>query len=253
MTVERTELDPGIRVLRLARPPVNALDPDLAARLVAELDQAERDGVDALVLAGGPKIFSAGLDVPALLQLDRDGMRAFWRDFLGIAARLARFPAPVAAAIDGHSPAGGAVIALCCDYRVMARGAFRIGLNEVEVGLPVPASIQAILRRQVGARQAERLLVAGAMLESEQAHAIGFVDALCEPGGALDEALAWCRGLLALPRRAMLTTRTEARRDIAAIFDEPESLQLETMTEAWFGEETQTTMTALVERLKSGR
>src|SRR5690606_10981615 len=190
------DLDAGIRVLRLAHPPVNALGPLLVTRLREALDAAVVDKVQALVLAGGPKVFSAGLDVPTLLSLSRDDMLAFWRDFLGIAARLSRSPMPVAAAIDGHSPAGGAVVALFCDIRIMARGPFRIGLNEVQVGLPVPATIQAVLRRQVGPRAAERLLVTGEMVDAERALQLGFVDQLCEPGQAQADAVQWCRGLL---------------------------------------------------------
>lgn len=251
MNLAITDDASGIRVIRLNRPPVNALNPALVSELIAALDQAVTDQVPGVVLAGGPKVFSAGLDVPALLPLPRADMHAFWRDFMGLAERLARLPVPIVAAIDGHSPAGGAVMALFCDWRVMARGPFRIGLNEVEVGLPVPSTIQAALRRQVGARTAEHLLVNGAMLDSEQAHAIGFVDALCEPGDAEIEAMGWLRRVLALPRHAMGATRKEARRDLAAIFDD--AIDYEMLTDAWFGEETQATMQALVEKLKAGR
>lgn len=253
MSLDIVDIGGGIRVLRLARPPVNALGPELVGRLRDALDAAVADDVQALVLAGGPKVFSAGLDVPGLLLLSRDEMLLFWRDFFGVASRLAKCPVPIAAAIDGHSPAGGAVLALFCDMRIMARGPFKIGLNEVQVGLPVPAAIQAALRRQVGARVAERLLISGEMVESERALEIGFVDALCEPGQAESEGIAWCRGLLSLPRSAMSATRTEARRDLADIFADESALELQAMTDAWFGEETQATLRALVERLKSPR
>src|SRR5688572_31636158 len=114
-------------------------------------------------------MFSAGLDVPSLLALDRAGIVRFWGEFFGLVRAIARSPIPTVAAIGGHSPAGGAVLAIFCDYRVMARGSYRIGLNEVQVGLTVPEIIQAALRRLVGAYRAERLMVAGAMLESEDA------------------------------------------------------------------------------------
>jgi enoyl-CoA hydratase/carnithine racemase len=253
MSLNIVDLDEGIRILRLAQPPVNALGPGLVRALRDALDAAMTDGVKAIVLSGGPKVFSAGLDVPALLALDRGDLHEFWRDFFGIAARLSRAPMPIAAAIDGHSPAGGAVLALFCDTRIMARGPFKIGLNEVQVGLPVPPRIQAVLRRHVGPRIAERLLVAGEMIESEQALALGFVDALCEPGQAEHDAIEWCRRLLTLPPRAMIATRVEARRDIAGIFDGENESELQDMTDAWFSAETQATMRALVERLKAQR
>ena len=106
------------------------------------------------------------------------GCAPYWREFFAVCATLARAPIPLVAAVTGHSPAGGAVLALFCDYRVMAQGAFKIGLNEVQVGLSVPDCIQFALRRVVGNHRAERLLVAGAMLESSAALDCGYVDEL---------------------------------------------------------------------------
>lgn len=241
----------GIRELRLARPPVNALDPGLIAALKQALERAPGDDVEALVLSGTPGLFSAGLDIPALLQLDRGAMRAFWKDFFGVCAALARSPIPIAAAVTGHSPAGGAVLAIFCDYRVMARGEYKIGLNEVQVGLTVPDCIQAALRRLLGAYRAERLLVAGAMLDASAALAAGMVDELAEVDQVVLRAIAWLQPLLQLPRRALLTTRALARADLANLFADPERLQVEEFLDGWFATEAQTILRALVEKLRS--
>lgn len=243
--------DHGIRELRLARPPVNALNPELVTRLRQAITEAPRDGAAALVLAGAPGLFSAGLDIPALLQLDRAAMHAFWDDFFGVCTALARCPIPVAAAVTGHSPAGGAVLAIFCDYRVMARGDFRIGLNEVQVGLLVPDCIQAALRRLVGAYRAERLLVSGTMLEAGAAHDAGMVDELAEIADVIPRAIAWLDALLQLPRRAMLATRALARADLARLFEHPEQLPVAAFLDGWFAPEAQATLHALVERLRS--
>ena len=240
-----------IHELRLAHPPVNALDPALVHRLREVVESAPGHGARALVVSGAPGMFSAGLDVPALLQLDRGAFRVFWNDFFGLCAALARSPIPVAAAITGHSPAGGAVLAILCDYRVMARGAFRIGLNEVQVGLSVPECIQAALRRLVGAYRSERLLVAGAMLEAEQAHAIGFVDELVDTDFVVSRALAWLGDLLKFPPHAMRETRRLARADLATVFADPAALPVEDFLDSWFAPEAQTVLRALVARLKS--
>jgi len=217
----------NIHELRLARPPVNALGPELVRRLREAVEAAPANGAHALLLSGAPGLFSAGLDVPALLELDRAAFRVFWNDFFGLCAALARSPIPVAAAITGHSPAGGAVLAIMCDYRVMARGPFKIGLNEVQVGLSVPECIQAALRRLLGPYRAERLLVAGAMLEAEHAHTIGLVDELVEPDLVVARGLLWLGDLLKLPRHSMRETRRLARADLAAIFAEPDKLPVE--------------------------
>jgi enoyl-CoA hydratase/carnithine racemase len=249
--LDRIEHDHGILELRLARPPVHALNPELIATLKRAIGEAPNDGAEALVLSGSPGLFSAGLDIPALLQLDRGTMRAFWNDFFGVCAALARSPIPIVAAVTGHSPAGGAVLAIFCDYRVMARGEYRIGLNEVQVGLTVPDCIQAALRRLVGTYRAERLLVAGTMLDSEDALAAGFVDELTGVDQVVTRAVAWLEPLLQLPRRAMLETRAMARADLAHLFDDPASLPVEAFLDGWFAPEAQATLHALVEHLRS--
>src|SRR5215218_9698812 len=124
-----------VRELRLDRPPANALSPELIAALRDAVEAAPGDGARALVISGSPRMFSGGLDVPLLVQLDRPAILATWRDFYAMIRALATSTIPVVAAITGHSPAGGAVISLFCDARIMTDGDFKIGLNEVQVGL----------------------------------------------------------------------------------------------------------------------
>jgi len=247
--VERIEHGP-IRELKLARAPVNALNPELCGALSMALAEAARDDVQGLVLSGGPKVFSAGLDVPFLLSLgdDRAALTAAWESFFGAARALAACPMPVVAAIAGHAPAGGCVLALCCDYRVMASGPFRIGLNETQVGLVAPEGIQQLLRRVVGAHRAERLLVAGELVEAERAHAIGLVDELTDIDEVAIRARVWLEGLLALPRQPVLQTRAIARADVIAALG-PERIQLEHFVDAWSAPDTQAGLRALIAKL----
>jgi len=243
--------DHAIREIQLARPPVNALNLELLQALRKAIDDSVRDDVRGIVLSGAPGLFSAGVDVPALLQRDRAGVREYWREFFALCGALARAPIPLVAAITGHSPAGGAVLALFCDYRVMADGPYRIGLNEVQVGLIVPEAIQLALRRVVGTYRAERLLVAGAMIESADALACGFVDETTAVEQVTTRALRWLDELLALPKHAMLTTRRLARADLANAYADLDALPLDDFVEAFFHPETQATLQALVARLKS--
>lgn len=241
--------------LRLARPPVNALDPELVRHLRTAIESAPAQGARGIVLSGRPGMFSAGLDVPVLLQLDRATLTSFMSDFFGLCGLIACSPIPIVAAITGHSPAGGAVLSIFCDYRVMARSTdpakpFRIGLNEVQVGLSVPACIQVGLQRLVGTYRAERLMVAGAMLESEAALKVGFVDELADVDAVVPRALAWLQDLLKLAPLAMSTTRRLARRDLAEAFADPGTWLLDEFAAAWFGAETQAVLHALVARLK---
>lgn len=248
--VERREHPNGVLELALARPPVNALDPALCSQLA----RAVRDGIAAgaagLVLSGGPKVFSAGLDVPHLLGLgdDRAAVRDAWERFFDAVRAIGESPVPVVAAIAGHSPAGGCVLALCCDYRVMAEGPFRIGLNETQVGLVAPEGIQHLLRRVVGAYRAERMLIAGEMVDSARALEIGMVDELAAIDAVGTRALAWLDALLALPRKPMLRTRQIARADLVAAL-QPERIQLEQFLDAWLEPDTQAGLRAMLARI----
>lgn len=235
--------------LQLNRPPVNALDGELLAALREAVEKAPGEGYRAMVLSGAPGMFSAGLDVPALLQLDRKELLEVWDHLFGLLASLARSPIPVCAAITGHSPAGGAVLAIFCDYRIMADGEYQIGLNEVQVGLEVPEPICRALARLVGPYRAERLLVAGAMLTGREANQEGLVDQLAQPETVVERSVAWCNELLELPTGAMTGTRAIARADLARLFDHVDRESLEAFADSWFSEETQEVLQALVERL----
>jgi enoyl-CoA hydratase/carnithine racemase len=241
----------AIHELRLARPPVNALDPALVRALREAIAQARREGARGIVLSGRVGLFSAGLEVPVLLLLPRDVLRAFWGDFFGLCADIACSPIPVVAAITGHAPAGGAVLSIMCDYRVMADGPFKIGLNETQVGLAVPTPIQAMMRRLVGAHRAERLMVAGTMLESADAKAAGFVDELVATDLGVARAYAWGADRGAVPSAGVAETRRMARGVIGGMFADAEALRVDDILEIWYSPEAQSVLHALVARLKS--
>ena len=108
MSLIETSIHGAIHELRLARPPVNALNPELCEALSQALEDAVAAGAQGIVLAGGPKVFSAGLDVPYLLSLgdDQEALLAAWTVFFKAARALVACPVPVVAALAGHSPAG---------------------------------------------------------------------------------------------------------------------------------------------------
>src|SRR6202167_3815847 len=204
----------AVRELQLNRPPANALSPELIVALKQAVEAAPQDGARAIVLSGMPGRFSAGLDVPLLLTLERPAIATLWREFYALGGVLARSPIPIAAAITGHATAGGTVLPLFTDYRIAAQGEWKLGLNEVQVGLPLPPIIFAGLRRLVGAHQAERLAVGGLLIAPDDGGRIGLVDELVSLDQVVSRALEWSRGLLALPVDAMAATRRRARADL---------------------------------------
>jgi enoyl-CoA hydratase/carnithine racemase len=240
-----------VHEIRMARGPANALDTALLSHLADAIVAAPGNGAQALVLSSAsPNFFSGGMDVPHLMAVDFAGMVGAWRQFFAVCRALAGAPVPVVAAITGHAPAGGCVLALCCDYRVMARGGGRIGLNETQVGLAVPDAIQHLMRRVVGPYRAERLIVAGAMLDAETAERLGLVDELTDVDHVAVRARAWVEGLLALPRAPMLATRKLARADLVAALAAFGDAELEAFLAQWNDPDTQAALKALVARLR---
>jgi len=239
----------AVRELRLNRPPVNALSPELIAALLLAVKAAPQEGARSLVLSGSPGIFSAGLDVPGLLKLDRSSMDVVWHDFYALMGALASSPIPIAAAITGHAPAGGTALALFCDWRIAAEGDSKIGLSEVQVGLPLPPVIFSVLRRLVGARQAEQLAVTGLLISPAEAVALGLVDEAVPAERVVDRALEWCQDLLALPRAAMELTRRQARADLVMEFAQNIDHEIAEASSRWWGQETQACLHRMVEQL----
>jgi enoyl-CoA hydratase/carnithine racemase len=239
-----------VREMRLDRPPANAFNPALVTELTEAVRGAPDAGAHAIVVSGAPGMFTGGLDVPELLELGRDEIRAFWQGFYRLLRTVAASDVPVAAAITGHSPAAGAVLAVFCDHRVMADGPFKIGMNEVQVGLSVPLPLQYALKRLTGPRAGDALLIAGALVTPAEARSVGLVDDVAAPEEVVPRAIAWAERLIALPQAAMRDTRRIARADLVEQFDGLDAASYDRVTERWFGEETQATMRALVARLR---
>jgi 3,2-trans-enoyl-CoA isomerase len=206
-----------IREIRLARPPVNALDAETLRRLVTAIEAAQAES--ALVITGQPGVFSAGLDVPAMLALDRAGVTEVFMQLWHAQRAIALAPMPVVFGLTGHCPAGGTVLAIHGDYRVMALGDFRLGLNEVQVGLFPGPVIHGAFRRLVGGHAAQ-LLARGALVDPAAALRTGLVDELCEATQCVVRALEVAREFCSLPREAMLRTRELARRELVQLFGE---------------------------------
>jgi len=237
----------GVTEIGLARPPVNALNLDLLEALISELEKSFRNSSQVVIIKGKGSIFSAGVDVPELINESRNGVAVFWGRFFKLMHTVLAAPVPVIAAITGPAPAGGAVLAIHCDYRIAAAGEYKIGLNEVQVGLAVPEPILAVLCQLVGRREAARLAMQGAMLKPAEALRAGLVDELVPAEEVVERSRLFANELMRLPPVAMNTTRLNAKADVLAAHVSNDAIRL--MTDYWFSEETQATMKKLVAEL----
>jgi len=246
-----TTLHDQVTELRLANPPANAMSLPFIQALNAAICQVPKQGGAAIVLTTNGNIFSAGLDVPSLLPLGREGIVTLWRDLFTLMRNMIASPVPIVGALSGHSPAGGCVLAICCDHRIMAtESRFRIGLNEVAVGLPMPDMIYQVLSYLVGRNQAARMCSTGELMDSEKALRIGLVDQLVPAEQVREAALDYAQELTRLPPVAMQTTRNQTRAELLSMAREPDEKTLQSVVDSWFTEEAQQTLGSLVARLK---
>src|SRR5258708_6777422 len=203
MSSIRTENVDGLLILTLARGKANALNAAMLEDLHGAVAQAHAPDVRGLVLASGcPKFFSGGFDVKEVFQYDRETMTLYFGSFMDLYEDLFRLPKPVVAALSGHTVAGGAVLALACDVRVMAEGPFRFALNEVNLGVVLPAGIIRMAVDAIGARHARELFLAGEPLSPTRALEIGLVSELAPPERVLERAVALARYLSEKPAGA---------------------------------------------------
>jgi enoyl-CoA hydratase/carnithine racemase len=241
-----------VHELRLNRPPVNALSPDLLKFLADEIRRSSEQGARAVVLSGREGMFSAGLDVPILIELDRQELGHFLVTFFDAIEALAASAVPVAAAITGHCPAGGAVLSLCCDWRVMAEGDYTIGLNEVRIGIPMPKIVTDLAIRAVGQRAGEALCVTGRLMNPTEALEVGFVDEVVPVGDVVASARRWCEHIIEAPPEALADTRSVLRRDLVETIRGRREEDTRRLVEQWFQPPVQSAMRDLVARLKDG-
>lgn len=166
----------GIATLTLNRPPVNGLNLELLTELRDALDQLENNKSRGLILTSSSKtVFSGGLDILEMYKPQEERVKQFWTTLQDVWLKLYGSAFPTAAAINGHSPAGGCLLALSCEYRVMCSN-FTIGLNETKLGIVAPKWFQASIRNVLPSRIAESALTQGKMFSTDEALKIGLID-----------------------------------------------------------------------------
>jgi enoyl-CoA hydratase len=241
-----------VAIVRINRPPANALDLDLLAEGHEVREQLARAQPGAVVITGHERFFSAGVDLkeaPALSPGEQrhtiDGINRLFNGWYA-------FPHPVVAAVNGHAVAGGLILALCADYRVCATEG-KLGLTELRAGLPYPVAAISVVRAELTAPAARRLVLGSALVEPPEALALGVVDELRPPAEVVDRAIAVALDLAALPATSYKQVKRQLRgptidaidRALAGGAGDP-------VLGTWIGEETRAAAASLLGRDASG-
>lgn len=152
-----------------------------------------------VVLTAEGSTFSAGIDLkfnmPLFAGRDREAVRAWFVRYRATNMRLFTYPRPMVAAINGHTFAGGVITALCCDYRFAVKGEARFSLNEVAIGIPMPAVYGEIIRYALGAPNAAVATLFGEVYGVSDALRLGFVHEVVPPDRLLDAAIDRARAV----------------------------------------------------------
>ncbi|EDW88706.1 enoyl-CoA delta isomerase 1, mitochondrial [Drosophila yakuba] len=184
----------GIATLSMNLPPVNTLTMELMHDLIDSINQIESNKSRGLILtSSNDKVFSAGLDLKELLNPEVERLRLFWTRFQDLWLALHLCGLPTAAAINGHSPAAGCVLATACEYRVMLPNLF-IGIHATRFSFVISKwmmnSYQSVLPRKI----VERALNQGKLFSTQEALDVGLVD---EIACSKEEALSKCAAFIA--------------------------------------------------------
>lgn len=196
----------GISVVSMQRLPVNGLNLELLEVLGKTFDDLEKSKSRGMILTSeSPTVFSAGLDIMEMYKPDPERCRKFWTTLQNTWIKLYTSSYPTVAAINGHSPAGGCLLALSCEYRIMVGSKNTIGLNETKLGIIAPKWFQDCMKNAIGERKAELALTQGKMFSTEEALAVGLIDETAsDKEDAISKAekfLGLFSGIPALPRK----------------------------------------------------
>jgi enoyl-CoA hydratase len=245
------EREGEVALLYLNRAKVNALDPALVSELLAKWRELDADpATGAVVLASRREgVFSAGFDLKALHDLQRDRFAVFIQTFASLYYAIFAGAVPVVAAVGGHAIAGGAILALACDRRIFSRGEGRFGVTEVDLALPLPPGVLQLLRAAAGEGPTVEAALFGRLYTPEEARASGYADRLVETGDALTEALREAHVLAAKPREALRTIRRELRSPWSRRVAEADAGVGEAFAHWWFSKEATARREALLAKL----
>jgi enoyl-CoA hydratase len=199
-----------IAMATIAHGKANAFDLELSTAIARTIADFKTSSDTALVITGQNTIFSAGVDLVRVVEQGEPYIREFLPALGAAFEAVFACPKPIVAAVNGHAIAGGCILACAADYRVMARGAGRIGIPELRVGVPFPVVPIEIMRFATPHR-VQMLVYSGAVFSPDDAVRQGVVDAVTDPESLIEVAVAAAEGLAALPRAAFELTKRQVR------------------------------------------
>jgi len=231
-------------VMRMNHGKVNALDVDLLIALRESFESIDNQA--AVVLTGNERAFSAGLDLRALLAAEATYSDSLLRELVRTSLTIFNHAGPVIAAVNGPAIAGGAILALAADQRLMSHGV--IGLPELHVGVPFPPALIELSRHVMGHHLQQHLL-GGAAIDPQAALAINMIDEIIDAEELLDIAVARAQRLAEVPRATYMLVKTQLHAPVLASIEAVPAGRDDQVAAAWRSVEVREGIAAQVERM----
>ncbi|CAK9833365.1 Enoyl-CoA delta isomerase 1, mitochondrial [Anthophora retusa] len=206
--------DTGIATISMSHPPVNSLNKELLNTLNTSLMDVQKQKYKGVILSSSlSNVFSAGLDIMEMYNRNEKQLTEYWQTLQDTWLTLYNLPIPIAAAINGSSPAGGCLLALSCEYRVLVKGKHTIGLNETKLGIVAPEWFRNLYIETIGYRKAEIALLRGTLFHPKEALEIGLVDELAsDKADAIKKCQDYINSFKSIPFKGRQKTKMELRK-----------------------------------------
>jgi len=247
MNFIKVSKESGITTVTMSRGKVNAINEAFVDELGAVFNELAADAdTKAVILTGDGKFFSFGFDIPEFLNYSKNDFARYLKKFCALYTQMFLFSKPVIGAINGHATAGGCILALTCDFRIMVTGRAKIALNELNIGAVIFAGSAGMLKSAVGVRHAEKVLLTGAMYTAEEALRIGLVDSVTSEEKLMAEAKRIADEFSQKNPDAFKTLKNLLRRPAADCFGGSEEDSILDFIEIWYSEPTRKVLEGVV-------
>jgi len=239
MNFVHLSINENIATIVLNRPKVNALNEAVVEELRECFQRVADDtSVKSVILTGEGNFFSFGLDVPEFLGYSKDSFIKFLTKFTELYGYIFTFPKPVVAALNGHTIAGGCMIAIACDYRLMVSEKAKISLNELTFGSTAFAGSIEMLKHLIGGRSAESTLYTGAMYSAEEAKELGLLHEVVSKENLRDATQRIAEDFAKKDSRAFESVKMLMRKQAEEEMKKRESDSILEFADIWYSEDT---------------
>ena len=229
----------GVAILTINRGKVNALNDEVVKQMHTAFNSLENDPeTKAVILTGNGNFFTFGFDIPEFLSYSKEDFTDYLIHFTGLYMSIFLYPKPVIAALNGHTIAGGCMLALACDSRIMISEKAKIALNEIEFGSSVFAGCVEMLRFSVGSKKAEEILYSGKMYSAEEAKTLRLIDEVTTVDNLMSDAMTVALDLGNKPSQAFTSIKTLLRKPIAEEIKPKEKESIKEFVDIWYSKST---------------